>query len=136
VVVDAGSAAAPGALSMTELADAIYLVTQVDVPSLRNAQRVISHLQSSMPEGRRLEIVVNRYDGRKVEITQENIEKTLSAPVKWKVPNDYASVHRSQNTGTPLISENLPICKVLLQMARAACGKAEDTPKRRFGLFS
>ena len=134
VVVDAGSAAA-GAPPMTELADAIYLVTQVDVPSLRNAQRIVSHLQSAMPDGRRLEVIVNRYDGRRVEISQENIEKTLCAPVKWKMPNDYAAVHRSQNTGIPVASENLPISKVLLQMAKAACGKDTDSPKRRFSLF-
>ena len=135
LVVDGGSAAATGNLAMAELADAIYLVTQVDVPSLRNSQRVISHLQSRMPEGRRFEVVVNRYDGRKIEISQEDIEKTLFAPVKWKVPNDYPSVHRSQNTGTPLIAEKSPISKVLTQMAKAACGKDDDTPKRRFSLF-
>jgi len=135
LIVDAGSASAMASLQIAELADAIYLVTQVDVPSLRNAQRVVSHLQSAMPEGRRLEVVVNRYDGRKMEISQENIEKTLSVPVKWKLPNDYAAVHRSQNTGTPLITENSPIAKVLLQMAKAACGKDADVPKRRFSLF-
>ena len=118
-----------------ELADAIYLVSQINVPSLRNAKRVISHLQNTMPDGRRLEVVLNRYDGRKMEISQENIEKTLSAPVKWKVPNDYASVHRSQNTGTPLMSENSTISKVLVQMAKAACGKVDESPKKRFSLF-
>lgn len=135
LIVDAGSAAATPNLPIAELADAIYLVTQVDVPSLRNSQRIISHLKTAMPDGRRLEVVINRYDGRKVEITQENIEKTLSSPVKWKMPNDYISVHRSQNTGTPLISENSPISKVLQQMAKAACGKVEEAPKRRFSLF-
>jgi pilus assembly protein CpaE len=135
LVVDAGSATAAGTLPIAELADAIYLVTQVDVPSLRNSHRVISHLQSAMPEGRRLEVVVNRYDGRKVEITQENIEKTLGAPVKWKVPNDYPAAHRAQNTGSPLASENTSISRVLQQMAKAACGKQEESPKRRFSIF-
>lgn len=136
VVVDAGPATATGSVRIGELADAIYLVTQVDVPSLRNAQRVISHLQRAMPDGRRLEVVVNRYDARKIEISPENIEKTLAAPLKWKMPNDYPSVHRSQNTGTPLIAENSAISKVVLQMAKAACGKDLDSPKKRFGLFA
>jgi pilus assembly protein CpaE len=135
LVVDAGSAAATGALSIAKAADAIYLVTQVDIPSLRNTQRIVTHLQGAMPEGRRLEVVVNRYDGRKVEITQENVEKTIAAPVKWKIPNDYASVHRSQNTGTPLITENSAISRVLVQMSKAACGKDAEAPKRRFKLF-
>jgi pilus assembly protein CpaE len=135
LVVDAGSAATLGALPVAEVADAIYVVTQVDVPSLRNSHRIISHLQSTMTNGRRLEVVLNRYDGRKADITHESIEKTLSIPVKWKVPNDYATVHRSQNVGSPLAAENSPISRVLVQMATAVCGKAEDAPKRRFSLF-
>ena len=135
LVVDAGSAAAAGTLPMAESADAIYLVTQVDIPSLRNSQRIINHLQTSMPEGHRLEVIANRYDGRKAELSQENIEKAISAPLKWKVPNDYSAVHRSQNTGVPLVSESSAISKVFFQMAKAACGKDPDIPKRRFGLF-
>jgi len=135
LVVDAGSAVATSTLPISELADVVYLVTQVDVPSLRNSQRVVAHMQSALSDGRRLEVVVNRYDGRKLEITQENIEKTLSAPVKWKVPNDYASVHKAQNTGTPMMDENTAISRVLTQMAKVACGKPLESPKRRFGIF-
>ena len=135
VVIDAGSASSPAAISAAEIANSVYVVTQVDVPSLRNSHRIISHLQNSIVGGRKLEVVINRYDGRKTEITHEKIEKTLTVPVKWKVPNDYASVHRSQNTGSPLASENSPISRVLLQMAKNACGKTEETPKRRFSIF-
>ena len=135
LVVDAGSATATRTWPLTELGDAVYLVTQLDVPSLRNAHRMISHLQSSMPDGRRLEVVANRYDGRNLEISQEKIEKTLGAPLKWKIPNDYGSVSRAQNTGSPLALDNSSIQKVLLQMAKAACGKPLDDPKRRFSLF-
>jgi Flp pilus assembly CpaE family ATPase len=96
---------------------------------------MIAHLQSSMPDGRRLEVVANRYDGRKLEISQEQVEKTLGVPLKWKMPNDYASVRRAQNTGSPLALDNSSIQKVLFQMAKAACGKPVDDPKRRFSLF-
>jgi hypothetical protein len=44
-------------------------------------------------------------------------------------------VHRSQNTGIPLVSETTSISKVLHQMAKDACGKNTDAPKRRFSLF-
>lgn len=137
VVVDAGPAAAERNWPLAELADTVYLVTQIDLPSLRNAHRVIAHLRSAMPDGRRLDVVLNRYDGRKLEISQENIEKTLGAPIKWKAPNDYHSVHKSQNTGTPLAMANCPISRALSQMARAACGKLPDSPqKKRFPFFN
>lgn len=135
LVLDAGSAVTLGFHTIAEMADIVYLVTQIDIPSLRNAHRVISHLQSTRNDGCRLDVVVNRYDPRKLEISQQNIEKTLSVPVKWKMPNDYASVHRSQNTGIPLVSEVTSMSKVLHHMAKDACGKHPDVPKRRFSLF-
>jgi pilus assembly protein CpaE len=135
VVVDAGLAASSGVLSLASSADVVYVVTQVNVPCLRNSQRLISHLHSVMPDARRLEVIVNRYESRKAEITLDHIEKVLSTAVKWRVPNDYVAVHRAQNEGTALASGSSAIPKVLQQMAKMACGKPEESPKKRFSLF-
>jgi Flp pilus assembly CpaE family ATPase len=71
-----------------------------------------------------------------VEIDEERIAKALAHPLQWKVPNDFASVRRSQNTGTPLALENSTVSRTLHQMARAACGKTTDVEKKKkFGLF-
>jgi Flp pilus assembly CpaE family ATPase len=108
----------------------------VDIPSLRNAHRLISHLDEMGASHRRIEIVVNRFDGRRMEIDEERITKALSRPLQWKVPNDYAVARRSQNTGTPLALEDSSVSRTLHQMARAACGKKPDADrKKRFGLF-
>ena len=136
VVVDGGSSLGQGGGILLELADSIYLVTQVDVPSLRNANRLIAHVDRMGNSQRRVEIVLNRFDPRRTEIDEDRIAKALAHPLRWKVPNDFAAVRRSENTAVPMALENSPVSRILHQMARAASGKVvEDEKKRRFGLF-
>jgi pilus assembly protein CpaE len=135
-VVDAGSSLATSEPLLLELADSIYLVTQVDVPSLRNANRLISHMDQMGASQRRVEVVVNRFDPRKVEIDEDRIAKVLTRPLDWKVPNDFAGARRAQNTGKPLALADSPVMRLLHQMARVACGKpVEAGAKKKFGLF-
>jgi pilus assembly protein CpaE len=136
VVVDAGASAGRAGDLLLELADVIYLVTQVDVPSLRNANRLITHMERMGNAQRRVEVVLNRFEPRRIEIDEERIAKALGHKLQWKVPNDFDSVRRSQNTGTPLALENSTVSRMVHQMARAACGKTVDVEKKKkFGLF-
>jgi len=135
VVVDGGSGLGPEAETLLQLADVVYLVTQVDIPSLRNAQRVLAHVQQWGPSQRSLEIVLNRFDSHG-GIDQDQIERALTAPVKWKIPNDYAAARSSHNMGAPLMLQKSAISTALRQMAQVACGKNPDSgKKKRFGLF-
>ncbi len=134
IVVDAGPNLGKSAELLFELADSIYVVSQADVPGLRNAQRYVSQLQR-FGEGK-VRLVLNRYDPRKHEISEENIAKAVGAPVSWRIPNDYAAVRRSQNTGVPLALGESPVARTLRQMAREACGKpASGTGKKGLRLF-
>lgn len=135
VVVDAG--AAVGHIEEVLLSDSemIYLVTEVNIPALRNSHHLIPHLVGE-GRNRKLEIVLNRFDSRLTEIDESSIAKALTQSPKWKVPNDYAAVRRAQNTGKPLVMEDTPISRALGDMARAACGKvAAPVKKKKFGLF-
>ncbi len=134
IVVDAGPNLGRSSGLLMELAETIYVVTQADVPGLRNAHRYVSHLQRFGTE--KLRLVMNRYDPRRSEIDEERIEKTVGIPVAWKIPNDYSNVHRSHNTAAPLVSGDSPSGRALRQMARQACGKPAEPPaKKGFGLF-
>jgi pilus assembly protein CpaE len=135
VVVDAGRALGDGLDPLFQMADTIYLVTQLSIPALRNTQRFISHIQH---EGERnIELVVNRFEPRKTEFDDEGVTKVLGLKPKWKVPNDYASVHRSSNAGNPLILENSPVANALRTMARAAAGRPTAAAKKKgWGLFA
>ncbi|MBI3696464.1 MAG: AAA family ATPase [Acidobacteria bacterium] len=136
VVVDAGPSLGGSREVVFEMADAIYLVTQAEISSLRNAQRLASHLQETAIGERRVEVVLNRYDPRNSEIDEARITKVLDLPLKWKVPNDYLNVRRSLDTGVPLALQNTPVARTVYQMAREACGKpALPVKKSKWGLF-
>jgi pilus assembly protein CpaE len=135
LVVDAGPNLGKSAELLFELAEFIYVVIQADVPGLRNAQRYVSYLQRY--GAAKVRLVLNRYDPRRHEIDEEHIAKAVGVSVDWKIPNDYAAVRKSQNTGVPLAMLDSPVSRALRQMARAACGKAsEASPKKKFGMFS
>src|SRR4029453_15454774 len=84
VVVDAGPSLGQAGDAVFEMADLIYLVLQVDISTLRNAQPLISHMQGPADRASRIDVVLNRYDLRKLEIEENQIAKALALPLKWK----------------------------------------------------
>jgi pilus assembly protein CpaE len=135
VVVDAGSHSPDLYIPLFAAANTVYLVTQVGVADLRNANRFISRYFYGT-DGDRLEIVLNRYLARNLEIDESAVTKALTRPAKWKIPNDYAAARRAQNTGVPLALEKSPVARVLTDMANAAAGQTPaQEKKKKFGLF-
>jgi pilus assembly protein CpaE len=134
VVVDAGSRLDPTGTALLNQASTIYLVTQVSIPELRNANRLIG--QYFTTGGPNLEIVVNRYKSGSMVINDEQVEKALSRPVQWKIPNDYAAVRKMQDTATPLALQDSPISQMILKMAGTACGLSVRPEKKKgFSFF-
>ena len=134
VVVDAGSTMGSNYKALLEGANVAYLVTQVSIPELRNSNRLISEF-FTLPTPK-LEIVLNRFTTNTLGIDEENIKKALTVAPKWRIPNDYVTVQRAQNTATPLALGDSAIAGIIRQMARTACGMpAIPEKKRRFNLF-
>lgn len=134
VVVDSGLRLDLQRTALFEKSTTVYLVTQVGIPELRNANRVITKL--TQQEGPKLEIVLNRYEQDSMGIPEAEITKALTKPAQWKVPNDYAAVRKMQNTATPLALEDSPISRAIRNMARAACGKTDAPAKKKgFSFF-
>lgn len=136
VIVDAGTAFGEYEASLFEMADKVYLVTQVSVSDLRNAHRFITALFPGEAV-RKLEIVLNRYAVRAGEIDEQSIADALTMAPAWKIPSDYATVHWAQNAATALVNKDGPVTRALTAMARAACGAPPvEVRKKRFSLFS
>jgi pilus assembly protein CpaE len=134
VVVDAGSRLERLHTHFFDKSATIYLVTQIGIPELRNSHRLIEHLSA---EGSpKLEIVINRYDPRSLEIDEEHITGELTRPAEWKIPNNYAAVRRMQHTATPFTEEDSPISRAIQQMTRSVCGQPPIPEKKKlFRLF-
>jgi len=134
VVVDAGSRLDLQSKHLFDDSATIYLVTQAGIPELRNSHRLISQLGAAGSP--KLEIVLNRYDARSLEIDEEHIAKAVKRPVKWRIPNNYAAVRRMQNTATPLSEDGGQISRAIRTMTQSICGRpAIPEKKKGFSLF-
>lgn len=134
VVVDAGSKFDSISKSLFGLGAIVYLVLQVSITELRNANRLITDLFKS--PSITLEVVLNRFSPRTLSIDETSITKALTMPPNWKIPGDYPAARSAQNTATPLALEDSPISRIIQQMSRAACGSSDVPEKRkRFNLF-
>jgi pilus assembly protein CpaE len=134
VVVDAGSNISPAINAMFQDAFAVYLITQVSVPELRNSNRLITEFFATSEI--KPEIVLNRFTQRPLGIDEKEIGKALTLQPQWKVPSDYETAQLAQNTASALALKDSSISRIIRQMARVACGMPKDREKKKgFSLF-
>jgi len=129
VVIDAGSRSDLPATQHFDPSVTIYLVTQVGIPELRNANRFIKRLPTE--RGPELEVVVNRFDSGVQGIDEEQVAKALTRPIRWKIPNDYAAVRQMQNSAIPLTKEDTPIARAILEITASVSGVAPAPVKKK-----
>jgi pilus assembly protein CpaE len=133
VVVDCGTQQNAIGMSIFEQAARTYLVTQVGIPDLRNANRIVTEFFAAPSS--KLEIVLNRYAASALGVDEEHITKALTRPAQWKIPEDCAGARKTQNTGAALAAGESPIARAILQMARACCGVSAQ-PEKKASFFA
>jgi len=124
-----------------EQADRVYIVVQQSLSHLKDASRLARILRDELGvHGENLQVVVNRYN-KSDPITLRDIATALRCSELQKVPNDYAVVSQSQNTGVPLDlhAPRAPITLALQELSRELLGKQAGTEqgvfKRAFSRF-
>ena len=134
VIVDVGSRVDLMDSSLFDESSTVYLVTQVGISELRNANRFIS--QYFGLRGRSLQIVLNRYTPNMLLFDDSQITKALTRPAHWKIPDDYSTARRTRETATPIALEDSTIAVEIRQMARLACGLPDEKKRKKgFSLF-
>jgi pilus assembly protein CpaE len=129
VVVDAGTPVGDTGDALWDLADTVYLVTEVSIPALRNARRLMSYI-AGRDRNPRLEVILNRFNSKEIEIDENSATKALGRPVDWKIPNDFSSVRTAENTGVPLAMKDSPISRMMDKMAVHATGRPMQAEKK------
>jgi pilus assembly protein CpaE len=103
VVVDTSKSLAPPALAALRPADKIFLVTNLDLCSLRNFKRTLPILRDiTGSDGKRLRLIVNRY-AKNGLLSLKDLESTVGLPVHRTLSNDFQTVIESLSTGKPLV---------------------------------
>jgi pilus assembly protein CpaE len=134
VIVDAGSNPGLTSKALFKEAAGVYLITQVSISELRNSQRLLREFFATSRV--KPEIVLNRFTQRSLGIDEKEIGKALTQEPRWKVPSDYPTAMRAQNTAKAMAMEDSPISRVIRQMARTACGLSKKPQKKNgFSLF-
>jgi pilus assembly protein CpaE len=101
IVVDAGSQPSASAFSSIYAADTICLVGNPDVPSVRNAQRLLDRIGQLGASGERVRLLMNRA-AEPYPIPPEQIEKAIGHPIFHSFLSDYKTVSTALNSGVPI----------------------------------
>lgn len=108
-------------------ADQVLLVTQLDLPCLRNVVRLMMSFKESGKFDDRVKIIVNRVGYDTGQISLKKAKETIGRDVFWQVPNDYRVMVEVRNNGVPLIQQapKAAITQSINQLAVALSGKTD-----------
>ena len=101
IIVDAGSQPTACAFSSLYTADSICLVGGPDVPSVRNAQRLLDRIAQLGTSGERVRLLLNRA-AEPFPIPPAQIEKAVGHPIFQMFLSDYKTVSTALNSGIPI----------------------------------
>lgn len=101
IIVDAGSQLNPAAVAALYTADQICLIASPDVPSVRNAQRLLDRIGQLGTSGDRVRLLLNRA-AEPYPIPPAQIEKAVGLPIFQTFLSDYKTVSTALNSGVPI----------------------------------
>ncbi len=142
LVLDLSKCLLPTDLMALRMADAIILVAQLELSSLRNVVRIIHCLSGEENLADKIRVVINRQGADSVEegISSKKAEEVIGKPIFWQVPNDTKSVIGARVAGHPLV-KHAPKSRVqqsIYGLTQALYGKPVGVPsdtKGGWGFF-
>jgi pilus assembly protein CpaE len=119
------------ALDMVALKSAkdILLVTQLDLPCLRNVVRLMLSFAEVEGLKDKVRIVVNRVGLDSGAISLKKAQETTGREIYWQLPNDYKTMVEVRNNGVPLIEQapRAGITQSVLSLAESLTGEKQQT---------
>ena len=109
------------ALSMS---DHVLLVTQLDLPCLRNVVRLLMSFSEMNELAKKVKVVVNRVGLDSGQISLKKAQETIGRDIFWQLPNDYRVMVEVRNNGVPLLQQapKAAITQSISQLAAALSG--------------
>jgi pilus assembly protein CpaE len=137
VIVDTSKGFNELDMHVLAVADQVLLVTQLDLPCLRNVVRLMMSFKETNKFDEKVKIVVNRVGYETGQISLRKAQETIGRDIFWQIPNDYRVMVEVRNNGVPLLQQapKAAITQSINQLALAVSGKpddpsAESTPKK------
>lgn len=130
VLVDTAPFMEDKILTALEKSDHIFLLTFLDLPTLKNSKIFIDTL-NSLSLGPKVKVVLNR-DSKKKGLNSITAERILGLPIFIKIPDVEKIVAVSVNEGNPYIYSNprAKISKIIYSLALEVSGDPKKQPKK------
>ena len=128
LIVDLSKGFTANDMVALEMATEVLLVTQLDLPCLRNVVRLMMSFSEIEGMKDKVKIIVNRAGLESGQISLKKAQETIGRDIFWQLPNDYRVMVEVRNNGVPLIEQapKAAITQALRQMADALCGDPTD----------
>ncbi len=125
LVIDLSKTYSAVDMAAIEAASKVLLITQLDLPCLRNVVRLMMSFEEVDGLQSKVEIVVNRAGLESGQISLKKAKETLGRDIYALLPNDYRTMVEVRNNGVPLINQapKAPITQALRDLAAKLQGK-------------
>ena len=130
IVIDVGNMINASAVAALYAAETVFLVTNPDVPSIRNAQRLIDRVRQLGAGSERVKILLNRVSDQHL-IAPKQIETALGYGIHHTFSSDYRTVSEALNSGVPLCADEQLRHLVAVRQLLAAAGRPTSTRPSR-----
>lgn len=144
LVLDLSKSYSPLDLVALEMSNHILLLTQLDLPCLRNVVRLMMSFGAMKDVAEKVKILVNRVGLDTGNISLKKAQDTIGREIYWQLPNDYRAMVEVRNNGVPLIEQapKAAITQAITGLAHALAGskpeveeEAVKSKSRLLGLF-
>ncbi|MCD0461885.1 AAA family ATPase [Roseiconus lacunae] len=105
LVIDLSKTYSAVDMAAIEAASKVLLVTQLDLPCLRNVVRLMMSFEEIDGLQDKVEIVVNRAGLESGQISLKKAKETLGREIYTLLPNDYRTMVEVRNNGVPLVNQ-------------------------------
>lgn len=111
-----------------QAADHILLVTQLDLPCLRNVVRLLMSMEEIDGMKEKIKVVVNRVGLENGQISMKKAQETIGVELFKQIPNDYRVMAEVRNNGVPLIqgAPRAGLTQAIVSLADSLCGDKSD----------
>jgi len=119
-------------MAALEAAKHILLLTQLDLPCLRNVVRLLASLETYEGVTEKVKVIVNRAGLDKAQISSSKAEETIDRKIFWRIPNNYGVISECRNNGIPLLehAKNAAITQKIVELAEKLSGDLQaDVPE-------
>ena len=125
IVIDAGNTINSFVVATLYTADTVFLIANPDVPSIRNAQRLVDRVRQLGAGAERVKILLNRTSDQNL-IAPKQIETALGYGIHHAFTSDYRTVSTALNSGVPLALVNSLGARVPVQQLHAPVAGTTD----------